>query len=124
MVFDPSAGRARLRITRTRTDTVLRLDLAGELDLSTVQHLRQAITAAFTEPGITTMLLDLAELAFLDSVGMGALIAGYKRALAAGVGFRVVNPRGAPLRALHITALDRVFVGPDPTAAAGTTEGT
>jgi anti-sigma B factor antagonist len=123
MVFDPSAGRARLRITRTRTDTVLRLGLAGDLDLSTVQQLRQAITVAFAEPGITTMLLDLAELAFLDSVGMGTLVGGYRRAVAAGVGFRVVNPRGTPLRVLHMTALDRVFVGPDPTAAAGPTEG-
>ena len=53
--------------------------LAGELDLSTASQLREVLDVAVEHGG--TILVDLSELTFMDSTGIGAFL-GYNIALA------------------------------------------
>jgi anti-anti-sigma factor len=54
-----------------------RLSLIGELDASTVPALADALAARHEEPG--DLYLEVSQLTFIDSMGLGALIAAAKR---------------------------------------------
>jgi len=47
--------------------------VGGELDLSTVPALRGALTGAL-DRGITSLIVDLTDVTFVDSVGVGAIL--------------------------------------------------
>ena len=50
------------------------VSLAGELDLATVAQLREAAQPALDDPTCAVLVLELAELTFLDSTGLGCWI--------------------------------------------------
>lgn len=50
------------------------VSVAGELDLATVPMLREAVRPVLDDPALDTVVLDLAELTFLDSTGLGCWI--------------------------------------------------
>lgn len=62
----------------------------AELDITTAPALRDHVALLFTS-GATSVVLDLAELRFVDSSGIGALVALTKRAKALGVDLRLRN---------------------------------
>ena len=85
------------------------LHLRGELDLATVPDLRRAAFAELDRPDCATLAFDLAELAFLDSTGIGSWVEIRGRAL--NNGQRVVI-RAVPdfvARVLEIGALTKLF---------------
>jgi anti-sigma B factor antagonist len=82
----------------------------GDIDLNTAPQLRQAIADAVTG-GRVHLALDLTGVTFLDSVGLGAMVGGLRRARVYDGSVRlVVGPANAAVRRLlHLTYLDRVF---------------
>ena len=78
--------------------------LSGELDLFTVEAVREAI-----EPVLHgTLVLDLATLEFIDDSGLGLLVGTFKR-LRDGGGYLVLrNPHENILRVLDITGLSKL----------------
>jgi anti-sigma B factor antagonist len=50
------------------------VSVAGELDLATVPTLRDAARPGLDDPAVRALVLDLAELTFLDSTGLGCWI--------------------------------------------------
>jgi anti-anti-sigma factor len=60
-------------ITSRREDTVDVIDVRGELDMSNVQRLDDALTAALSDE-TTSCLLDLSQLVFLESSVVALLI--------------------------------------------------
>jgi anti-sigma B factor antagonist len=55
------------------------------------------------------MIVDLSQLEFLDSTGLGALIGGHRRAAERGGSLRLIVSDGPIARLLNITGLIRVF---------------
>jgi anti-sigma B factor antagonist len=85
------------------------LILRGEVDVSTVSELRAAIARALdAHPCVE---VDMAEVSFLDSSGITALISGYKRADGLGGGFRVTRPSSQVQRVLSLVGQLERFVG-------------
>ena len=66
------------------------------------------------------MQVDLSEVTFVDSVGLGVLLTWYRRARAAGGSLTVVNPDDRVLRMLRMTGLTRLLVA-DPGGTRATT---
>jgi anti-sigma B factor antagonist len=77
----------------------------GEIDLGTVDDLRDAIERA-AESSAAEVWVDLSEVDFMDSTGLSALVVGH-RALPGR--FVVICPDGAPRRALEICGLHEVL---------------
>ncbi|HEY3842794.1 MAG TPA: STAS domain-containing protein [Acidimicrobiales bacterium] len=79
--------------------------LEGELDLSTSPQLYEEF-AALARDGIKHVALNLAELKFMDSSGLSAIIAEHKRAEAMGGELIIFSPRAKVRRLFELTGLD------------------
>ena len=86
--------------------TVVRV--AGELDIASAPALREKVIAALTE-GHVHVVLDLTDVAFLDSTGLGVIVGLLKRARTLGGDLRLVCPGDGVRRVFEITALDRTL---------------
>jgi anti-sigma B factor antagonist len=84
-----------------RTVTVA---LRGEVDVLTVDQVRVALTEALAAHP-HDIVVDLAELTFIDSTGLGALIFGFQRARDAGVRFRLAHPSRTVRQILVLSGL-------------------
>jgi anti-anti-sigma factor len=82
--------------------------LHGSLDIATSPSLRAALMEA-AERERHEIVVDLSNLEFLDSTGLGALIGAHKRALEHQGSVRLVAQEGQILRLLRITGLLDVF---------------
>ncbi|HET9392936.1 MAG TPA: STAS domain-containing protein [Candidatus Rubrimentiphilum sp.] len=91
--------------------------LRGSLDFETSPSLRAAMLEA-ADQGKHDILVDLSQLEFLDSSGLGALIGAHKRALENAGRVRVIISTGTIARLLTITGLmDVLAVYPSIEAA-------
>ncbi|MHB8146284.1 MAG: STAS domain-containing protein [Vulcanimicrobiaceae bacterium] len=82
--------------------------LRGSLDLATSPSVRAALTQAAAN-GKHEIVVDLTQVEFLDSTGLGALIGAHRRAIESGGTLRLVVSEGPILRLLNITGLIRVL---------------
>jgi anti-sigma B factor antagonist len=80
----------------------------GEADLHTAQELRAAINDAIDD-GATSLVVDLSETTFIDSMTLGVLLGAVKRLRPVGGQVSVVCTDSNIRRIFEITLLDRVF---------------
>jgi anti-anti-sigma factor len=99
-----------LSIGTHRTTTTVRLDLTGEIDMSTAAKLSRAITEAL-DSGADDIVIDLDGATFCDCAGITALLNGRREALARQVGYQVRNANGNPLRVLRALGLHSMLTG-------------
>ncbi len=85
--------------------TILRI--SGEIDLAVAEELGVVAQACLQES--TGIKLDLGEVTFIDSSGLGVLVRVHKDAVAKGKTFRLVSVSNSVERLLEVTGLDRVF---------------
>lgn len=84
------------------------LTVGGEVDLATAPQLRAKLID-LVEDGAGSVVVDLTPVAFMDSTGLEALLAGHRRARARGRSIRLVCPEGQVLWVLQITGVAMVF---------------
>jgi anti-sigma B factor antagonist len=92
--------------TRDTGEGRVLLTPVGEIDMAGIAPLDRALDAVLDRPGTVEILVDLAEVPFLDSTGVGSLLRGAAEAVGRGATLRVVNPRPVVARVLRITAVD------------------
>jgi anti-sigma B factor antagonist len=103
---------ARLELDRSDDgNDGVRLAAAGEVDISNLDRLRETISGILAEPGVTSLVLDLGPLDFIDSAGVQVLLSAKRTAESRRVTFSVVNAHGKVLRVLTILNLHD-FLGP------------
>lgn len=85
---------------------VLRLD--GRLNMVSAAQLRTCITET-VDGGSLRVVVDLSGVEFMDSSGLGALIAGLKRARSQGGDLRITGVTQQVATVLSLTNLDRVL---------------
>jgi anti-sigma B factor antagonist len=84
------------------------LAVKGEVDLYTSPQLREGISDLIEE-GQRKIVVDLTDVAFMDSSGLGVLVTGLKRVRERDGVLALVCPEGSVLKVLTITGLDKVF---------------
>ena len=94
-----------LEINLEKGDTYTSCQPVGELDAYTVGQFREVLTTLADEP---RLLIDLSEVPFMDSAGLGALIGGIRRAREADGEVVVSCSRPNLIRLLHTTGFDRI----------------
>ena len=79
--------------------------LTGEVDAYTVGEFREALAGI---DGVRWLIIDLSEVPFMDSAGLGALIGGIRRVREAEGDVAVVSTTASLNRLLHTTGFDRI----------------
>jgi anti-sigma B factor antagonist len=88
--------------------TVVRV--TGEIDLFTAPKLREQFLSSLDESGETgDLLVDLTNVTFMDSTGLGVLIGASRRMNERGGRMGLVCTEGPVLRVLELTRLNEVF---------------
>jgi anti-sigma B factor antagonist len=90
-------------VTRSGDTTVIAL--SGELDIATVPELRPLATAELDRAECRTLVLDLSELGFLDSTGIGCWVEIRSHAIEQGKQLAIRNVPPAVRRVLQIGGL-------------------
>lgn len=94
--------------TEEANDGALVLKVVGSLDAMTAPDLLPVIER-LTEENRPRIIVDLAGLELIDSSGVAAIVALYKRARSNGGQVNVTNARAQPLAILKLLRMDRVF---------------
>ncbi len=85
-----------------------RILIDGVLDAVTVTDVRRSFEAIEVNRS-GRVVVDLSRLRLIDSCGVGAIVALYKRARAGRVGFSVAGANQQPLAILRLLNLDKLF---------------
>lgn len=103
----PVTGAFSLRAEPEGDETMV-VTLAGDVDLHNAPQLRDRLSSMIDE-GITTIVVDLAEVTFIDSMTLGVLLGASKRLRPRGGQLRIVVPEPGIRKVFEITLLDRIF---------------
>ena len=109
---------AGLEIETVETETgVPVLQIRGEIDLHTCPQLRTTLLELM-EAGKHDIVLDLAEVPYLDSAALGVLVDAVRRAREHNGGIHLAHVTPFVLRAFEITRLIKIFQVHDTVDAA------
>lgn len=87
---------------------VLTVRCAGELDLDSAPHLRDALLGPI-RAGARGVVVDLTETTFCDSTVFSVLVEAFRDAGARGVPYAIAAGEAAVIRPLQILGLDRLL---------------
>ena len=107
MTTEDTAG-ADFRITATATEGGADVVVAGEIDLATAPQLRSELHAII-DGGATVVAVDMADVGFIDSAGLGVLIGAVGRLRERGGRLELRHLQPAPRKVIDITGLHDVF---------------
>lgn len=98
----------KLTVATTERDDVTIVTVSGEVDVYTAPQLRSALEERIAA-GHTAFIVDLQDVGFLDSTGLGVLVGRLKAVKKLNGWLRVVCTNERILRLFGITGLDRVL---------------
>jgi anti-anti-sigma factor len=84
--------------------------LRGEFDYSATQNVIDTAASALTEDSVRRLVVDLTDVTFIDSSGVGALVNIYRMSRATGAMAVLRDPTPATAAILRITSVDQLFV--------------
>lgn len=90
------------------SDGTALVTVAGELDIASADQLRSVLAELRSQGDIEQLVVDLTDVPFIDSSGMGVLVGAQR--LAERPLRVVVAPEGSVHRSLRLTSLDKIFL--------------
>ena len=112
-----------MKVVRTDFAELVQLSFEGRLDAAWSEPAAQELEAAI-RLGRPRIEVDLAQVAFVSSVGIGVLLRAVSRFRAVGGTLVVVDASDEVRRMFRVSKLDAVLLGERATARAPATEGT
>lgn len=106
---DDSQPETSMLITELHTDSGIRILPCGEIDMATVGQVRDAIIAVLARDRPQAIVLDLQNVSFIDSTGIGELVRCHRAAMVSGSALTVENLAPFPRRQLWATGLLGLF---------------
>lgn len=97
-----------LTVTTSQQDDVCVVTVSGEVDVHTAAQLRATLDDEIAA-GHTKIVLDLDDVGFLDSTGLGVLVGRLKLVRNHSGWLRIVCSNDRVMRVFRITGLDKVF---------------
>lgn len=90
-------------------DNVARLLVEGEVDVANAQDLTNAFDELLANDAIDTIEVDMAGVPYIDSTGIGVLMAASKKAEEKGYHLKVSNPQRPVLRVFTLLGVVSEF---------------
>ena len=88
---------------------VLYVLLCGELDEHSASYTRITLDEIFDKPNFDKIVVDLSELEFMDSTGIGVLIGRYKKMKDKSIPIFIANPSVHAEKIFKITGLYEIM---------------
>ncbi len=85
------------------------LDLAGKLTGFQGDETLLGTVDRLLAGGTSRILINLDQVPYMDSAGIGALVTSYKHAVEGGATLKLLNPQKRIFDLLHIVKLDGIF---------------
>ncbi|WP_205863897.1 STAS domain-containing protein [Planosporangium mesophilum] len=95
--------------TRRLADGTVVIEVRGEIDLGNAERLRGALADTATSVRPVRVVVDLMQVTFIDSTGIGALAVGRNTARSVGAAFEVRNPPPFVRQQLRMMGLTEAF---------------
>jgi anti-sigma B factor antagonist len=102
-------GKPALTVTSGLSRNAVIVRLEGELDVNALPVLREHMRRIWELPPKAFLVMDLAEVAFCDSMGMNELVHVMQRCEAQGTRLLLGGVQGVMARVLSITGLRHAF---------------
>ncbi len=97
-----------LQVRTSIQDASVLVVVEGEVDVSNAGELRDALNAAAADEGpAKPITVDLADVSYIDSTGIGVLVGAKNRATQAGTSFVVTNPQRNVARVLSLLGVNK-----------------
>jgi len=96
-------------VSFSRKDSTLRVKVKGELDDHAANMVRRAIDAQIRTEGICRVILDLGELTFMDSAGIGVILGRYKELVKRGAVLEIDGASEGIRRILRLSGIHRLI---------------
>lgn len=97
-----------MEIINTDQNGVQVVTISGEVDLSTSPQVRDALLGCIL--GGSSVVVDLSQVAYIDSSGVASLVEAFQNAKSRSQGFVLANISETPMRVLQLARLDQVFI--------------
>lgn len=81
------------------------INLSGELDESQAKRAREVLDALIDQSKVKKVVIDMSELAFMDSSGLGVLLGRFKKLKALGIPLSIANPSKAVDKLLNLSGM-------------------
>lgn len=98
-----------MKIEHFKKSQELHVKLLGELDDKSGSYVRTRLDMLIDEGKISGLVLDLSELSFMDSTGIGVLIGRYKRLKNIGVPITLQSPTPAVDKVLGLSGIYEIM---------------
>ena len=98
-----------LKLEKKIERLTLLLRLNGELDMHTASMVRQAIDIEIEKRGIRKVILNLQNVQFIDSSGLGVIIGRYKKLLPLGGNLKLTNVPPHIYKIMELSGLPKII---------------
>ena len=85
------------------------VDLSGKITIGEGDVLLRETVETLLKEGRSKIVLNLARISYMDSAGIGELVACYKRSREKGGQLKLLNPSGKVYDLLQLTKLEEIF---------------
>lgn len=85
------------------------VDLSGKITIGEGDVLLRETIETLLKEGRSKIVLNLARISYMDSAGIGELVACYKRSREKGGELKLLNPSGKVYDLLQLTKLEEIF---------------
>lgn len=104
-----SVGQRPLQIVTRRESGLPIVSISGSCTMEQSTRIGEELEPLATDPAVKVLIIDLRDLDFIESSGLGDVIAAYQNCRKRGAELRLVGPAPAIMRVLEITRLDQLF---------------
>ncbi|WP_073093228.1 STAS domain-containing protein [Thermosyntropha lipolytica] len=96
-----------VEIKMVRNTLVIRVN--GELDMVMAEKLKKEMEARLDEGEVKNLIVNLEKVTFIDSSGLGVIIAGYKKVMAANGRMYIVGAKPNVKRILILSGVSKLI---------------
>ena len=90
-------------------DGILRVKLRGDIDHHSAKIIRNKIDSELFITRPEELYLDLSEIEFMDSSGLGLILGRYQTATEMGVGFSLYDPSPSVLKIVKLSGCEKII---------------
>ena len=102
-------GQRPLQIVTRRESGLPVVSISGSCTMEQSLRVGEELVPLATDPAVRVLIIDLRDLDFIESSGLGNVIDAYQKCRQRGAELRLVGPGPAIMRVLEITRLDQLF---------------